>query len=545
MLPPRALLPRCPARSRPSHAYPTRPSGVPVTCGRLRRLATALAAALAVPLTVPLTVSGQAPAATPDPRHTVAEATPPARRAAADPPARPAAPPTERPAAPRARRPDFQTLRFEEQWPVAAAYGGHGALDALKHLRLAPGGWAYLTVGGQLRVRGEAVSHFQLGRGDARQDAFEMLRASLTGDLHLGAHTRLFAELRDATTRGRELPGGARPQDHDRWDVQTAFVELTCCARTASPRLRLGRQELSLGRERLLGVADWSNARRAFSGARLDLRAPGSIGVSLLHLRPVALSSERPNRDDPGAVLWGGLATRRARNRATLEGFALALEQRRATLGTFAGAHHRVTVGGRGTGPLLARPWLTYDVEGGVQRGRLGDARVAAWYLASELSAAARRLPLAPTLTLGYDVASGDRDSSDATSNTFHHLYTSAHAHYGLGDVVGRQNATNLRLGVAAAVPVLGQVAVVAHDFRRVSTQDAAYAKAGGVLRARSADGARALGHEVDLTLSRPIGRHVRLVGGYAQFTPGPYLWRASGGASPMDWGFSSIALTF
>ena len=456
-----------------------------------------------------------------------------------------------------AAAPDYKLLRFDESWRRPPAPGA-GPLARLKHLPLAADDAVYLTLGGQLRWRGEDVSHYQLGAGAARRGSFGLWRTGLAADLHarplfgvLGL--RAFGELRDAVADGRELPGGARPQDTDRWDVQNLFVDVSAGAPDRVPRatLRAGRQELALGKERLVGPGDWANARRTFQGLRLDAAAGPAGALQLFRVRPVQLSVARPNHADTAAVLWGATLTRAAWAGATGQLLALRADQSPAAVptagGVLAGPQRRSTLGARlaGAVPGAARGWLALDLEGGAQRGALAGRRVAAWYAVGELTAAGKRLPLRPTFTLGYDRSSGDRDSTDRAVGTFVAPYPSAHAFDGYADVVGRQNLADARAVLTADVPVVGQLRAAEHTFARVSPQDGAYGKTGALLRAPGGDAARAVGQELDLTATRPLGAHLKLVAGYAHFTPGAFLRHAPATAHPLDWGFGGTTFTF
>lgn len=510
---------------------------------RRARTAGSLLVLAALPAALPAALGAQArladgrvaPAA-----PAVAPAPAPAAPAAAAPAPRPAAAPA---------RPAYQSLRFEERWPAAPRAAGGDPFDALKHVPLSPGGAVHLTVGGQLRWRAEGVSHFQLGAGEERRDAFTLTRTDVAADLQLGGHARVFGELRDAVARSRQLPGGARPQDSDRWDVQNLFGELAAGPRLRGARLRAGRQELSVGRERLIATADWSNARRSYDGVRFDVRPTASTSLLLLRVRPVSLSASHPNRSDSTALVWGGVATREARGRATVQLLGVQLEQPRATLATASGskvgAHRRSTFGARVAGATPGAAWLTYEAEGAGQRGTIAGAPVRAWFVVNELTATAAALPTRPALTLGYDRLSGTRDSTAGVAGTFNPLYQAPHSFSGYADVVGRSNLVDLRAVLAAQAPVLGQLRLAVHGFDRASLQDGAYTKAGGVLRRPGGDRTRHLGREFDATTSRPLGRHVRLVAGYGHFTPGGFLRHAPGGAHAVDWGFGGTTFTF
>jgi hypothetical protein len=216
----------------------------------------------------------------------------------------------------------------------------------------------------------------------------------LHADLHAGPHLRAFVEGRHATAAGRALPGGRRPLDQDAWDVQNAFVDIACCAATgavapvAMATLRVGRQEIALGRERLLSPLDWANARRSFEGARLQARR-GSVGVDAFWARPVVVRQSQRNRPDTATRLWGATVQRRgAAPGRVWELYALGLEQDGPVAFAGAtGAHRRVHARRAHRAPDPRRANDARDRGGWTGRAP-GRQRVRAWFVASEASRA-------------------------------------------------------------------------------------------------------------------------------------------------------------
>lgn len=155
----------------------------------------------------------------------------------------------------------FKSLRFDEVW-TAADRASHWD-DAMKLIPLAPS--LTLTLGGQLRWREEFVRGFNLtNASDDYGQSRVLIHADLQGGDARALHGRLFTEFRDAQSYGRDLPGGTRASDADRADLQNIFGDIAF----GRSWLRFGRQEVELGRGRLVGVPDWSNARPPCSADR-------------------------------------------------------------------------------------------------------------------------------------------------------------------------------------------------------------------------------------------------------------------------------------
>ena len=66
--------------------------------------------------------------------------------------------------------------------------------------------------------------------------------------------------------------------------------------------VRYGRQEVSLNRERLVGVPDWANTRRGSAGTRAQL-VRGRLVLEGNDIRPMIVRRDRGNRADSTARL--------------------------------------------------------------------------------------------------------------------------------------------------------------------------------------------------------------------------------------------------
>jgi hypothetical protein len=79
---------------------------------------------------------------------------------------------------------------------------------------------------------------------------------------------KVFVQSQDA----REFYKGGTPAPpyQDPWDLRQAFAEIGDMER-GFVDLRVGRQEINLGEERLIGSSNWTNNARTFDAARLRL----------------------------------------------------------------------------------------------------------------------------------------------------------------------------------------------------------------------------------------------------------------------------------
>lgn len=444
------------------------------------------------------------------------------------------------PARARVARPDYRVLRFDEVW----ARGTGDWSDALKAIPVAP--QVALTLGGQARVREESTRDYNF-TGTSDDNASSRLQVNV--DLQAGdarrVHGRVFAEFRDAQMYHRDLPGGTRPSDGDRSDVQNLFADVAY----AKSYVRVGRQEVVSGRERLIGVPDWSNTRRGFQGARAML-VHGALSLDLLDARPVVVRQAAPNLADSTtrfrAVTLGSAPGVKPARHVLPSAWQLYHYDQRVTAST---GVHRQTTGGRlaWTFGSAARDGTGYgfETETAMQRGAVGQREIRAWFVTTETSAQWRGVHGSPTLAFGLEAASGDDNPTDGTVRSFNGLYGAAHQHGGYADIIGRANAREAHLVSTWEPSRHLSLRGGLYRYDRLSLKDGVYTKQNTLLRAAGTSRARHAGDELDLTGTMPVTRHLKVIAGHAWIEPGEFMRRSAGGARSARWGYLGTTYTF
>ena len=124
-----------------------------------------------------------------------------------------------------------------------------------------------------------------------------------------GPYVRFFGQFESSLEEGRA--GGPRPTDEDRLEVNQVFADVVAgLGASESLTLRVGRQELAYGSQRLVSVRESPNVRQAFDALRVilvgwDWRVDGFVS------RPVqAEPGVFDDARDPRAPF--GASTRRA-----------------------------------------------------------------------------------------------------------------------------------------------------------------------------------------------------------------------------------------
>jgi hypothetical protein len=132
-----------------------------------------------------------------------------------------------------------------------------------------------------------------------------------------------------------------------------------------------------------------------------------------------------------------------------------------------------------------------------------------------------------------YNHASGDRNPTDGTRQTFDQLYPTGHDKLGLSDQVGWRNVHHIREGFEFTPFKATPLAVSYHSWWLADKADALYSAAGASV-ARVAGGAADshVGQELDIQISRMLTPQIAVAAGFSHMFTGAFLKEATPGAS-------------
>lgn len=382
-----------------------------------------------------------------------------------------------------------------------------------------------LTMGSQLRLRTESRRNVRFDRARPGNDE-DYLLSRLRFDLAWEPNDRAAAvvELQDARIHGEQAISETRTPNlfADQLDIHQAYLDVRSPVSGSRPvSLRIGRQKLVYGAERMVSPLEWVNTARVFDGARITAAlAPGrtldAFATRLVPVTPTALNDHRPTgsrmfNSQLHGIYYSDAALAPG---ATVEGYWLL---RRAaqpddavhTLGARVDARHGA--------------WA-FDGEAAIQTGRFDglDHRATSVHVGGSY---ATRLPGALRLGAAFNLGSGDDAPDDGVHGTFDQLYPLGHAYYGAMDLFGLQNLRNAEVTVEAALPGGATFRAALQDFALLAPGADAWYNVGGAVthRAATASVSSHVGNELDVTIRLPVGP-VRLEAGYGRFFGGAYL---------------------
>jgi hypothetical protein len=383
-----------------------------------------------------------------------------------------------------------------------------------------------------LRVRGEfreRVEGFEgLGFEASRDDLYYLSRLRLDATVTPTKLLSFQVQAQDARVAKKTVGPTGTPFKAP-FDLRQAFADVGNAQSKIG--VRVGRQELAYGDQRLVGHLSWQNAARTFDAAKVSIRGD-RVQLDLFGASVVRILDDDFDRSGSGNRFTGAYAVASSLvPKASVEPYVFWKRDRnlRSELSTV-GSLNVTTIGVRWVGKLPAN--LEYNTDTAVQTGSLAGDEVRAWAGHYML-----RSPAATTLALRasteFNYASGDADPADGRRGTFDQLYPTGHDKYGLADQVGWRNIRHLRAGVEFTP--LKRLPIVAnyHSWWLNEKRDGLYSAAGALL-ARVAAGAASshVGQEIDIQATRFVTPQLQLAAGYAHVLPGKFLRQATPGAS-------------
>jgi hypothetical protein len=440
-------------------------------------------------------------------------------------------------------RPAFSKLRQDEDWSsLRDPARRRGPLDELKFIPLDRDGFAYFSLGGELRERYEYTHNPVWGDDPQDKRGVFLQRYILHADLHFGPDVRFFTQMLSALETGRAGP--AAVPDENRLDLQQAFVDLSIgTAGQGRATFRLGRQEMSYGSARLIDVREGPNVRRKFDGLRLRLDASDTWRVDGFAVRP---TFDKPatfdDRTDGHRALWGAYAVGRPSwlPAGAIDLYYLGFHDAAGRYVQARGRETRHTIGTRLWGEHAGWDW---NVELAFQAGKFNGGDIRAWTVASEIGHRWIDTPLKPRLALSANIASGDRNAGDRRLGTFNPLFPRG-SYFDELALLGPRNFYNVHPFVT--IWPHDDVSITADwdFFWRLETADGVYSPSGRILRAPNGSTARYVGSAVSLNATWQVDPRVALTGIYTHFFPGKFI-RQTGPARDIDFVELTMKVTF
>jgi hypothetical protein len=309
-------------------------------------------------------------------------------------------------------------------------------------------------------------------------------------------------------------------------------------------QLIVGRQELRIGDERVVGISDWTNNSRTWDGFYMRVGNVNQLNLfstSVVTIHPTSL-------DTHGAGLtFHGVDAKLATYvpNTTIEPFVLVHALPRVTSQqSEVGSQTAVTFGSYYTTKLP----LGFDSSGtgDLQRGSYSNDSIHAGAAIVRGGYGAKHLPWQPHLEAEYDYATGNPHTNADRIATYDQEYPSNHNAFGLVDLFGfeniKQRRLNLQLTPRSNFPVLFQ----GGSLHAATIDDNVYASAGASLIAAPAGGFKSddIGSEFDASAKYIYHNSFVTNIGVGHFFPGELMTSEKHGA-PLTYAYLGFTYRF
>jgi hypothetical protein len=324
-------------------------------------------------------------------------------------------------ASPEPGDPIYHSLRYEDDFSyLANPAKSTDPWDPLKYIPIGDGkyGPSYLSLGGEVRERFESYLNPNFGLKAPQSNAYVLQRLLLNIDAHVTDYIRVFAQLGEFDRLGDR--GVTSTTDIDHLELTQGFVDLRLPSPLGdAPVVRVGREELLFGYQRLIAVREGPNVRRDFDGARITDHW-GAATIDLLLVRPlsnaIGVSDDHTNMKQ---LMWGGYLTVPLGPVLKADLYELNYENESAKFRGLTGVEQRQTLGFRLFGETDGFDW---NGEVAVQGGTFRNQDIHAEMLAGIAGYTLRSVPWEPRIGIESNFASGD-NSHSSSIGTFNAMF--------------------------------------------------------------------------------------------------------------------------
>ncbi|MEZ0258609.1 MAG: alginate export family protein, partial [Chthoniobacter sp.] len=398
---------------------------------------------------------------------------------------------------------------------------------------------------------------------------------------------RLYAQGQDSreiNSDRADNPGVLGAEGDDAFDLRQGYIEIGN-VKEFPLSLKVGRQILSYGDERLVGAFDWNNIGRTFDAAKLRWEAKSwwldAFGSTVaVPTRGKYNQSDFVNGTEThrGQVFSGLYFSTTAVPVQTTDLYVFHLHENDNAqyLPTAIGDTNFFTLGFRvksNPGAFAPQPpapesdgksvadgktapqplppkkpvGFDYDAEGAFQTGKVRGLDLTAFAVHGGLGYTFD-VPWLPRVGIAYNYASGDSNPNDTNIETFQNLFPTNHKFYGQMDLFSWQNMHDLEVSVKAQPLKSVSLKAEFHAFWLASNEDVWY-RANGTTAVRplnvAAENANTYaGSEVDFMAQWNVTKNVALEAGYSHFFAGSYL-RDTGAHDDADFGYVQATISF
>lgn len=402
--------------------------------------------------------------------------------------------------------PPFKQLRYEEDYSFLKKDSSSNWYKTTKFHALSKNRNTWLSIGGDIRYQYLWFKNENWGEAPVDKDGFILTRYLAHADFHAGRHFRTFVQLQSSLANGRE--GHASPVEENQLDLHQAFADVVLpLQKEQTLTMRLGRQELLYGSQRLVAVRDGPNNRQAFDAARLIYAARSwKADVFFSHF-----VQSKPQLFDDGfnenARFWGGyLVKKQVPFLHNMDVYYFGLWKKNAKFDDGTGREIRHSIGSR---IWLKQQFWRYDIEGLYQFGNMAGKEIDAWTFSVNAGYKFAHTRLKPEIGIKTELISGDKTYNDDKVQTFNPLFPRG-GYFGLVSLIGPSNLFDIHPSLTLDLSRQLFLNIDYDIFSRYSNNDGIYGPNAAMIYSGKSSNKKLIGHQYST---------------YLEYTPNNFLY--------------------
>lgn len=424
--------------------------------------------------------------------------------------------------------PPLSYFRAEENYSYLkyrqsdAVYVRKDPFDLLKFIPLNSTENLWLSLGGQYRPRFEYFNH-QFLKEENKSNGYYSHRIALHASMNFTKNFRVFSEF----YHGLLSKDGNTPVQDNPLGLHQFFMESNINVHGSSFSLRVGRQEMSYGISRLIGMREGPNIRLSFDAVRLKFQKnttsiDGFYGKEVLPNFEVLKDSRNEKMS-----FWGLYSTFFIKNgNGFTDLYYLGLFREEAIYEVGTAEETRHTVGLRMHGKNGNR--FRYNTEFIYQFGKFGSSTISSFAAELDYHYIFPNKILNPIAGIKLDYIMGDKNGADDKLNSFNSLFANP-TYFGQSGTIAPTNLLDIHPSYQLSL-TKNITAEVDWDFLwRASKNDGIYSPAGFLLFQGSNNNHKFIGHEPGFNVSWFISRNLNFNGKFSYLIPGKFIKAQNG----------------
>ncbi|QNA45901.1 alginate export family protein [Lacibacter sediminis] len=343
--------------------------------------------------------------------------------------------------------PPFNSIRFSEDYSFLKNDSLKNWYEKLKYNQLSKKGRAFISIGGEIRYQFFRFHHEDWGDAPDDNNGFILTRYLGHADFHAGKSFRTFVQLQSSLANDRISPS---PVDENLLDLHQAFFDISIPINKANKIVvRLGRQEMAYGSQRLVALRDGPNNRQSFDAGKLIYsgeRLKTDVFYAHFVKSKPAIFDDGFNKD---TKFWGSYTViNHLSYIQNIDLYYLGIWKASAFFDDGEAKELRHSIGSRIWNNIKG---FRYDIEGLYQFGKFGGKQINAWTVSINSGIKFNELKLKPELGIKAELISGDRFYDDKKLQTFNPLFPRGN-YFGLAALIGPSNLLDLHPSVSLEI---------------------------------------------------------------------------------------------